>query len=100
MPVVAVRPTAPVAEPVTVIASMTLAVPKLVVAPEASRPLAPAVVIEIVPADVKLTCRRCSAGHRSPPLVETVRLERFQVPVVALSSRPGWVPNGAGVDDR
>ena len=45
VPVVAVRLTAPVDEPVTVIASMTLAVPKLVVAPEASRPLAPAVVI-------------------------------------------------------
>ena len=51
VPVVAVRPTAPVAEPVTVIASITLAVPKLVVAPAASSALAPAVVIEIVPAD-------------------------------------------------
>ena len=92
VPVVAVRPTAPVGEPVTVIASMTLAVPKLVEAPAASSARAPVVVIEIVPAEARLMVP--ALFNRTPiaPLVETVRSEMFQVPVVASSSRPGWVP--------
>jgi hypothetical protein len=84
----------PVADPVTVMASNVL-VPMLV--PAASRPLAPLVVIEIVPALWKLTVP--ALLRRTPGASEllTVRFEMSQVPVVASSSSPGCVP--AGVDD-
>ena len=89
VPVVLVRLTPPLPEPVTVMVSKVL-VPRLV--PVASRPLAPAVVIEIVPAGAKFTVPALLSRTPVAPLVLTVRSETLCVPVVPSSSRPGWVP--------
>jgi hypothetical protein len=80
--------TPPVADPVTVMASNVL-VPMLV--PAASRPLAPLVVTEIVPALWKLTVPALLRRTPGAPELLTVRFEMSQVPVVASSSSPGCV---------
>ena len=94
VPVVLVMLTPPVLEPVTVMASNTL-VPRFTpVAPPpvAIRPGAPLLVIEILPAEAKLTVPALLSRTPVAPLVLTVRLEMAKVPVVPSSSSPGWVP--------
>ena len=88
VPVVLVMLTPPVPEPVTVIWSNVL-VPMVV--PVASRPLAPALVIEIVPVGAKFTVPALLSSTPVAPFVLTVRLLRLNVPVVPLSSSPGCV---------
>ena len=94
VPVVFVRFTPPLPEPVTVIVSNTL-VPMLVplAPPVATRPAAPPlVVMEIVPAEAKLTVPALLSRTPVAPLVLTVRFEMLNVPAVESSSRPGCVP--------
>ena len=97
VPVVPVSDTPPLPEAVTVMSSTTLPVPRLV--PAASSPRAPFVVIEIVPAEARLTVpallRRTPIDPLVTPvaaLLSTVRAETSNVPVVPSSSRPGCVP--------
>jgi hypothetical protein len=72
------------AEEVTVVLSIT---PDVAV-PLRFKPRPAAAVTEMVPAPVKLTVPALAARIASPPLVLTVRSERFQVPLVVFSSRP------------
>ena len=85
---------APDPEPVTAISSNTL-VPMLV----ALSAFAPAVVIEIVPADAKFTVPALLRSTPTEPdvwpvavLLLMTRLEMLKVPVVPSSSREAWVP--------
>ena len=92
VPVVPDMLTPPEPEPVTVMSSKTLPEPMLVgvaAVPVASRPFAPALVIEMVPVGAKFVVPALLRRTPVAPLVETVRLEMLKVPVVASSSRPG-----------
>jgi hypothetical protein len=77
------------AEEVTVVLSIT---PDVAV-PLRFKPRPAAAVTEMVPAPVKLTVPALAARIASPPLVLTVRSERFQVPLVVFSSRPPELPD-------
>ena len=93
---VAVRLTPPVPDPVTVMSSMTLPVPKLVVAPVASRALAPVVVMVMVAADGKLTVPALVSATPVPPVVVTVMVPaKLTVPAL-VSAHTGAAGGGDG----
>jgi hypothetical protein len=90
VPVVFTMFTPPLPDPVTVMSSNSLPAPMFVVV--TSRPMAPVLVIEMIPLEAKLAVPAALRSIPVAPFVDTVRFERLQVPLVLSSSTPGWVP--------